>query len=286
MNTPTTPATTLTTSVMSRIGIALDTAFHQHLNLMLRPHMARQLRAAAASLAVPDADGQPGASYGGGGGPRSDFAVPFLGESLIAAMDMSGRSPARSSGGAMSSSFTRAGSTAGQSSTRANSISAKTRGGSGAFAIGSPDLVRFTAFDDELEGANKALEDLEEELSPGRRGPGSRSGEPSTSPGQGLQRFTAFEAGLPGADMALEDDSSPADGSALAEALERTSLGGHDEDAQQDAVETADEWGIRPFGAFGGQEEDLSLEEMAAPAASGTSPTYHPAPLLPSQSST
>jgi hypothetical protein len=130
-------------------------------------------------------------------------------------------------------------------------------------------LVPFTAFDDALEGADKALEDLEDELSPGRGGQGSHRGEPSTSPPAGLQRFTAFDAGLAGADMALEDDFSPGDGAGLEEAVQGDIPGAHGGDTEEDAVETADDWGIRPFRALGGQEEDLSLEEMAAPAADG-----------------
>ena len=261
---------------MSRIGAALDAAFQQHLNLMLRPHMARQLRAAAASLSVLRADEQLGAARGGGG-PRSNFALPYLGESLLAAMDMSGRSPGRSTGGALSSSLTRAGSAFAQSSTRADSIGARTRSINGALAVGSPELVPFTAFDDDLAGGDMALADLEDELSPGREGQGNRRGEPSTSPPIGLQRFTAFDAGLPGADMALEDDPSPAHSSALEEALQG-SLGAHEGGPQEDAVETADDWGIRPFHALGGQEEDLSLEEMAAPAANGAPPKPPPSP--------
>ncbi len=258
----------LLTSAMAtaaHVSAALDTAFRQHLNLMLRPHLAQRLRAAAASLPAAQADGQPGGaqmSAGGSAGRRSTFALPFLGESLMAAMDMTGRSPARSSpgGGALSGSLTQAGSALLPGSARSNSVS----GREAAFAAGSPNLLPFTGFDEGLEGADDSLEDGADV------GNGSTPHDQLGADGFGaeLQPFTAFDPGLPGADMALDDAASGAlDGALEADAAAMTG-----EEAQEDTVETADDWGVRPFGIFGvAEEEDLSLEEMAAPAANGTS---------------
>ena len=261
------PATQPAASTIAQISAALDAAFRQHLNLMLRPHMAQRLRAVAASLPSTEVDRQPGATLSGGGnaaGRRPTFALPYLGESLMAAMDMTGRSPARSPGGALSGSLTRAGSAVPPGSARSSGFGAR----QGSFAVGSPDLIPFTGFDDGLEGADESLEDgLEDATTPtplARQGVSSR--EPGTGFGQGLERFTAFDPGLPGANTALEDDAS----AALDGALEADTAAAHGEELQEDAVETADDWGIRPFGNFGAPKEDLSLEEMAAPAAHGT----------------
>ena len=247
---------------MVRISAALDAAFRQHLNLMLRPHLAQRLHAATAVLPVAQADDQPSAqtSASGTAGRRSTFALPYLGESLMAAMDMTGRSPARSSpGGALSGSLTRAGSAL-PGSARSNSVG----GREAAFAAGSPNLIPFTGFDDGLGGADESLEDAAE---------ADFSSAPHRQTGaigldEGLQRFTAFDPGLPGANMALED-AAPG---ALEGSLEADTAAADGEGAPEDAVETADDWGIRPFGTFGvGEaEEDLSLEEMAAPAPNGT----------------
>ncbi len=255
------------TAAAAHVSAALDAAFRQHLNLMLRPHLAQRLRETAAALPIAQADGQPGAqmSANGSAGRRSTFALPFLGESLMAAMDMTGRSPARSSpGGALSGSLTRAGSALMPGSARSNSVG----GREAAFAAGSPNLVPFTGFDDGLEGADESLEDAgEADMSPNLHGQTSASGI-----GEELQRLTAFDPGLPGADVALED--AVASG-ALVGALEAESTAAAREAAQEDTVETADDWGIRPFGKFGeAEEEDLSLEQMAAPAANGKLPRF------------
>ena len=263
---------TSATAAAAHVSAALDAAFRQHLNLMLRPHLAQRLHATAASLPVAEADGQPGCaqmSASGSAGRRSTFALPFLGESLMAAMDMTGRSPARSSpgGGALSGSLLRAGSALLPGSARSNSVG----GREAAFAAGSPNLIPFTGFDEGLEGADESLEDtLEADSSPAPPGQGGAAsgGEADTGSGDRLQRFTAFDPGLPGAHMALNDAAS----GALDGALEAESAAANGEEAQEDTVETADDWGIRPFGNFGEAEEDLSLEEMAAPAANGASP--------------
>ena len=257
----------------ARISAALDSAFRQHLNLMLRPHLAQRLHATAALLPVSDYDDEPGRaqlSDSGAAGRRSTLALPYLGESLMAAMDMTGRSPARSSPvGALSGSLTRAGSAL-PGSARSNSV-----GGRGAaFAAGSPDLIPFTGFDEGLEGADESLEDGAEAGSGSTlHGQYGAVGRPAdTTFDEGLERFTAFDPAVPGAEMSLEDAASGAlDGALEADAAAAPS----GLDAPEDAVETADDWGIRPFGNFGdAEEEDLSLEQMAAPAANGTSPRF------------
>lgn len=85
-NDPSKQATAPTSTILQLISAAIDTSLGRHLNVMLRPQMAAQLRTTAASLSI-------AAKEAANDRAEPDFALPFLGESLLAALDLSGTSP-------------------------------------------------------------------------------------------------------------------------------------------------------------------------------------------------
>lgn len=231
---------------LQRAGAAIEESLSHHLNLMLRPQMAARLRATAVALST----AAEGAAAQEREGPS--YALPFLGESLLAALDLSGSS-----------------SPAQREPPRPPPQSRPTWGTDSAPRDGAPELVPFTAFDEEREGTGAALEG-----SPGNRGGGaalSRSWDANTSGGRAglsgaapeLQPFTGFDPSLPGAEMALGGGSL--EGGSQGSALEGSAMEGGEE---EEAVDTADDWGFEPFEGFGGQRV-ARLGEMASSARKG-----------------
>ena len=127
-----------TATMPQRISAAIDQSLGRHLNVMLRPQLAAQLRTTASSLSI-------AAEGAANGHSAQDFALPFLGESLLAALDQSGTSPP-----------------AGNPQPPAPLTTGPLRVRSAQLAgDGRQDLVPFTAFDDDMAGSGNALENGE-----------------------------------------------------------------------------------------------------------------------------